>query len=391
MASAEGIRTIIRREDFGALVYDIHQNSILRLTGDEAVSRLNNIASDEVVRGINNPSVGATSLRAPEKIYTDITKICDMGCEHCLSESGVEETETLDRETLDLIGNQMVEMGIFRIKIGGGEPTLHPDFREIVSTLRNKSLGVSMSTNGLVVAHSKDMARFLAEKNVKVSVSLDGGEEAHNRIRRHPKAFVLALKAIAKLKDEGAYVAIGTTLSRGNLSEVENVIQVAERFEVPIKFKRVKPLGRAVANNLLILPGAPGYALAMDLIGKSKWSRLEGILEKSTCQSGDDIDPEFDSCGAGTRSMGINAKGQFSTCFFLGDHFLEGNVREQSIADIWKNGRAFLEIRESVAKGIPECDICQRRRICHGECRAVALHMGGTLNSVDPGCPLKAV
>ena len=196
---------------------------------------------------------------------------------------------------------------------------------------------------------------------------------------------------IAKLKDEGAYVAIGTTLSRGNLSEVENVIQVAERFEVPIKFKRVKPLGRAVANNLLILPGAPGYALAMDLIGKSKWSRLEGILEKSTCQSGDDIDPEFDSCGAGTRSMGINAKGQFSTCFFLGDHFLEGNVREQSIADIWKNGRAFLEIRESVAKGIPECDICQRRRICHGECRAVALHMGGTLNSVDPGCPLKAV
>ncbi|MFA5026140.1 MAG: radical SAM protein [Candidatus Shapirobacteria bacterium] len=390
MSANRCIEYVLRPEDFGALVYDIGGNTIQRLTGSTAEYRLTHLNDNEIVRGENNPSIGGASFRSPEKVYVDITKRCNMFCDHCLSESGSHGTDSLSLETMNDVGNQMVDMGIFRTKLGGGEPTLHPDFMEIVSNLRQRLLGVSMSTNGLLVANNRYLSQFLAEKGVRVSVSLDGGEEVHNQIRKHPLAYKSAIRAIERLKEEGAVVAIGSTLSRQNLLELPKIVEVATALEVPVKFKRVKPLGRAVSNGLLITPQTPGYAEAVKIISESKWSRPEVMLDLNACSlNGDDIDPDHNSCGVATRSMGINPKGQYSPCFFLGDHFLDGNVHTQSISDIWKNGRAFLEVRESLSQGIAECDVCQRRNTCHGECRAVALHINGSLNAVDPGCPLK--
>lgn len=390
MYGNESKKYIIRKEDFGALVYDINQNTLEKLTGSVAESRLSHPNNNDLIRGESNLSLNGTSLRAPEKLYLDLTTQCNMGCDHCLSGSGVDGIDFLSFHTLNNIGDQMVESGVFRAKLGGGEPTLHPKFEEIIDNFRKKLLGVSMSTNGLSITTRSDLATFLAKEKVKVSVSLDGGMEVHNKIRKHPLAYFSALRAIEKLKQEGANVTIGSTLSKNNLSEVGKIIEIAEKYEVPVKFKRVKPLGRAITNDLLITPRTPGYMTAINAINNSKWSCPEGILNMNSCSSdiSNDIDPEHNSCGVGTRTMGINPKGQFSPCFFLGESFLMGDVTKESIIDVWKNGRTFLEIREATSPGVPECDICQRRSICHGECRAVALHMTGNINEVDPGCPL---
>ncbi|PJA62762.1 MAG: SynChlorMet cassette radical SAM/SPASM protein ScmF, partial [Candidatus Portnoybacteria bacterium CG_4_9_14_3_um_filter_44_9] len=75
-------------------------------------------------------------------------------------------------------------LGLSSIKLTGGEPTLHPQFRELVTLIDEAGLDILIETNGTLIDNS--MAQFLKSKsNVRfISVSLDGAiAETHDALR----------------------------------------------------------------------------------------------------------------------------------------------------------------------------------------------------------------
>ena len=70
-------------------------------------------------------------------------------------------------------------MQVFYVNIGGGEPTLRPDFSELVEYAVNRQVGVKFSTNGTTMTPAR-ARRYAAMDYLDIQISLDGASPATN-------------------------------------------------------------------------------------------------------------------------------------------------------------------------------------------------------------------
>jgi len=84
----------------------------------------------------------------PELVDVKITDYCPYGCDFCYQDSTPEGRHApMDR--IQRLALAMWEMRVFEVAIGGGEPTLHPDFVEILKTFRASGIVPNFTTKNL--------------------------------------------------------------------------------------------------------------------------------------------------------------------------------------------------------------------------------------------------
>ena len=147
-----------------------------------------------------------------------------------------------------------IPLGLSQVKLTGGEPLLHPDFLKMVDLLREKGLGLTIETNGLLLTET--LARYLKEKSTLrlISVSLDGAcPETHDAFRGVKGSFEKACRAIRYLAEVGYRPQVIMSLHEDNVAEVETAC-----------------------------PAGPGFGGRFGEIGNSKTYRSRGRCPKST-------------------------------------------------------------------------------------------------------------
>jgi len=340
---------------------------------------------------IENPKV-KNSLSAPVKIFVDVTTRCNLQCLHCLSSSGNSSFD-LSMDVIKEIFRWAKKRGVFQVKIGGGEPVLHPNFWEIVDLANKSNLLVSISTNGCLVDQvNADALKFLG---VKVTVSLDGNRKNHDKLRG-AGVFDKAIKCIELLINKGVPTSIGTTLMNGkvfsNFKDIPFLVSLSKKYNIQIKVRRAKPCGRANTNLLALINPNKDYWRTIDWLNRQKEKGVKVNLEDIMDYSEDCTDKifieDFD-CGAGTRGLHINSFGVVSPCVFLGEEFEAGKITSsRELDEIWMNSEKFSILRTVKLNPNINCRNCRRRTKCGGECRAVAFASSGEINGRDPCCPL---
>ena len=119
----------------------------------------------------------------------EITDYCNLDCPICLvSNPG---RRHLERQDVARVLDRLIEAEeqIDVLNLSGGEPTLNPHFREIVEecVARREILRVSVSTNGTVLVQNQELLRFLAERNVIISLQFDGlTDDIYQALRGRP-------------------------------------------------------------------------------------------------------------------------------------------------------------------------------------------------------------
>lgn len=119
----------------------------------------------------------------------EITDHCNWDCPICLVTNPGTRHWTRDQVVRVLDGLIQSEGQIDVLNLSGGEPTLNPDFREIIEecTARQEILRVSVSTNGSVLVGHPELLRFLAEHHVIVSLQFDGlSDDIYQTLRGRP-------------------------------------------------------------------------------------------------------------------------------------------------------------------------------------------------------------
>jgi MoaA/NifB/PqqE/SkfB family radical SAM enzyme len=87
-------------------------------------------------------------LAAPICLTWELTYACNLACTHCLSSSGRRDPKELTtEEALGLI-DEIADMQVFYINIGGGEPMIRRDFFPLIEHAVERRVGVKFSTNG---------------------------------------------------------------------------------------------------------------------------------------------------------------------------------------------------------------------------------------------------
>ena len=147
----------------------------------------------------------AYGLDAPICLTWELTYACNLACVHCLSSSGRRDPRELSTAEAKSVIDELQRMQVFYVNIGGGEPTIRPDFWHLLQYAVDHQEGVKFSTNG--VRLTPERAAFLASPAcygyVDVQISLDGATAEVNDYVRGRGSYDTALTALTNLQDAG--------------------------------------------------------------------------------------------------------------------------------------------------------------------------------------------
>jgi len=341
----------------------------------------------------------STRLNLPEgvppltSLYLYIAGSCNLACKHCwiipkFQPDGVGGAY-LKLEYVEKAIREGKPLGLRSIKLTGGEPMLHPQFRQLVTLIDDAGLDITIETNGTLV--DSDTAKFLKSRSHVsfMSVSLDGATaEVHEALRMVAGSYMRALDGIKALIQVGFRPQVIFTLHQGNVSEMADIVALANQLGCgSVKFNHVQSIGRG--ENF-----AEQQGLEMDEILQLYCYLEKEIIPNSHIPVFFDVPYAFfslrkllnDHLGRCTvqNILGILAGGELSLCGIgtTVPELIYGNIEKDELEDVWNNSVGLRKLRElipSQLEGI--CEKCLHRDMCQGECVANNYHVAGKLNA----------
>ncbi|HET9091845.1 MAG TPA: radical SAM protein, partial [Acidimicrobiales bacterium] len=121
----------------------------------------------------------AHGLEAPICLTWELTYGCNLACTHCLSSSGRRDPRELTTCEATAFLDELAAMRVFYVNVGGGEPTLRPDFTDLVEYAIEHGIGVKFSTNGTTLSPER-ARRYAAMDYLDIQISLDGARPESN-------------------------------------------------------------------------------------------------------------------------------------------------------------------------------------------------------------------
>ena len=105
----------------------------------------------KTIRMTIDPKKEITELRYPEFYDVKITGYCEGRCPWCYMDSSSKGQHYMDAVTKieDYFGPMSVNERPFQVAIGGGEPTTHPQFIDILRTFKELGIEPNYTTNGM--------------------------------------------------------------------------------------------------------------------------------------------------------------------------------------------------------------------------------------------------
>jgi len=332
----------------------------------------------------------------PAQCVWELTLRCNMRCLHCGSRAGKARANELSIEECFRVADELAALGCRQVTLIGGEVFLYPGWERVARRLSDSGLAVNIITNGFLMG-DRQIEQIRHARLANVGVSIDGMEENHNRIRRVPTSFPRTVAALDRLRREGISIGAVTSLLSFNVCDLEAIYQLLVSYGVEIwQLQIATAMGNLVDGTPLLLPPAELPRITSFIIDKL-------CERKMRVYAGDDIGyydanepclrtPRgtialWEGCQAGLRVVGIDSVGNVKGCESLySDVFIEGNLREESLAEIWSKPGAFAYNRQfEPAMLSGACALCDMGPACRAGCRGMCYFSTGTFHE-NPYC-----
>lgn len=160
-----------------------------------------------------------------------ITSACNLDCPICYTHNkndgayhmGLDEM----RAILEHLKRRAPDQRI--INITGGEPTLHPQFVQLIELCHEAGIHrVTISTHGLTFIKNEAMVERLAELSARVILSFDSFDEQINTVMLGGKFGAPKMRALALLEKHGVATTLLPVLARGmNDNEIAQIVELA--------------------------------------------------------------------------------------------------------------------------------------------------------------------
>ena len=327
-------------------------------------------------------------LDAPICLTWELTYACNLSCVHCLSSSGKRDPRELSTDQCKAIIDELQRMQVFYVNIGGGEPTVRPDFWELVDYATSHQVGVKFSTNGLRIDKAV-AAKLAASDYVDVQISLDGATAEVNDAVRGPGSFDMAVRALENLHEAGfADAKISVVMTRQNVAQLDDFKALADRYNATLRITRLRPSGRGadVWDDLHPLPEQQRELYEWLVAHGDNVLTGDSFFHLSAFGGAGGGLPGLNLCGAGRVVCLIDPVGDVYACpFAIHENFLAGNIlSDGGFREIWQHSELFTELREPQNAGA--CTQCAHFDACRGGCMAAKFFTGLPLAGPDPEC-----
>ena len=324
-------------------------------------------------------------LDAPICLTWEITYACNLQCVHCLSSSGTRDPRELSTDQAKAVLDELRDLQVFYINIGGGEPMIRKDFFEILEHAESNDIGVKFSTNGTYI--TAENARRLAAMNyLDIQISLDGVDAATNDAVRGKGSYATAIAAMNHLREANfGQFKISVVVTRHNVDQLDAFKALADSYGAQLRITRLRPSGRGADTWDELHPTQQQQRQIYDWLMKHGENVLTGDSFFHLNAFGESL-PGLNLCGAGRVVCLIDPIGDVYACpFVIHDQFKAGSLlSDGGFTKVWKESDLFLSLREPESEGA--CSACGSYDACQGGCMAAKFFTGIPLDGPDPEC-----
>lgn len=323
----------------------------------------------------------------PFQLEASLTEVCNHRCSYCYQGNEHRGGQDLLLEEWKKVIEQAAGLGMQEIIFTGGEPTLYPDFTELVKTAVEHGLYPKISTNGsrldgsVVEALRNAGAEYIHLSLPAVTPSLYGkitGAESSLEKVKH---------AILLLKQSGFYIRVKMVLTPDNTEETGRLLEFCGENKVDLVHLAPFIASTRTGKDYALVPSEASLAEVMEtveavgkkyphmLIAKPALGLWEWRNEK-----------EIVRCGGVKESLTVISNGNITFCESLGEieEFILGNVRTHTLAEIW-NSRIPDRFTVIHAKSEP-CKSCEFLESCGTGCFLFSYIAAKDAFSADPRC-----
>jgi MoaA/NifB/PqqE/SkfB family radical SAM enzyme len=275
----------------------------------------------------------AIAARLPLLAMVELTHRCSLRCGHCYILSQVSAARPAQATGADVarLLHQLAEAGALDVTFTGGEATLHPGWRALITLAKDLHLETSLKTNGagFTAASARAYARDAAHET---HVSLYGASAAvHDAFTLGRGSFERTRAGLRHLAAAGVRCLVTCVVWSGNANELPAIETL------------VRTLGHDVTFNDLIHGRLDGDRSPLGL-------RLTPTQRDALVAAGYLRAFEPEPCLAGTLKAKIGPEGTLSPCELVhgtGDVFASSFAAQWQAPSFIARGRALVRLSTS--------------------------------------------
>jgi radical SAM protein with 4Fe4S-binding SPASM domain len=302
--------------------------------------------------------------RLPLGISIELTERCNLRCAHCYinrpaGDGEAQKGEISVQQWFQLI-DEMAAAGCLWLLLTGGEPLLHPGFREIYTHAKKRGMIINLFTNGTLI--TPDVVDFLQDwPPFMVGISIYGRTKAtHEAVTRVPGSFDRCLQGIELLLEHRIPLELKAMVMTLNVHEIWDLKSWAESLGVMFRYDQMlnARLDGGQAPVLLRLP--PEQAVELDMQDEKcmrEWQRV------ATQLAIEQDSPYLYTCGAGTNTCHVDANGQMHPCMMSRTSGYD--LTTGAFEEVWNE--VFPKLLSQKVRDDYPCGRCNLINLC-GQC-----------------------
>lgn len=309
---------------------------------------------------------------APLKIGLKITNNCKFRCPYCFVNK---EVSNLSLANLKTIIAKLPQLPL-EVYLTGGEPTLNPEFSDIVNFLYKNDLLIRLHTTGLIDKKSKQFILENLEKFTSIQISIDSIKN-FSKLRPHVHKKD-TLKEVSSFIEKCIFYNFSNLSVNIVISKI-NILELSDIFDFCLKHKvnkiRLSPI---FSKNKYLLYDDNDYdSYFYSLISNYQEKGITFLSDPFCHPWSYAIKHKIDDysaplfCPAQKTEFEIDSLGNVYPCPFLHnkEHLL-GNILYENFEKIWNSGVDNLnKLHWSTRK---KCLSCSLYKDCGGGCYALA-------------------
>ncbi|MFA6355978.1 MAG: radical SAM protein [Candidatus Omnitrophota bacterium] len=308
-------------------------------------------------------------FKRPAFAHLEVTYRCNLSCGFCGFREGAarEKRDELSTGQWRSVIDELKGLGVGYVTLVGAEPLIRKDIVEIIAHIKGQGMKCLLLTNGILLDRQKteELSKCWPDK---ITVSIDGPEEVHDKIRGINGVFKKATQGLANLKAERdrtgsrlPVIGIHATICSTNVGHLDNIIGIYRELGIDeVSFQYITETGEDVINREIFnnekigsrqfIPQCGSFLLDEDgvRVMRETADRLQGKgINNFSMRTIRCISPALltkgcfpvKKCYTANTDIHIDPYGSLHPCA-LTKNYNMGNAVEDGLSKVWTGKRA---------------------------------------------------
>lgn len=211
--------------------------------------------------------------------WLTLNRKCNLSCKWCYAQEEADNKGTMSFELATRLIDILMEAGVDRYYLIGGEPTLHNDLMRIVKYLISLNVEIVVVTNGVMLSRADFCQQFanLNYQNIHFGISLKGSSNEDYQKDCGTAAFTNVLKGISNCEKYNLPYSLSYVLTTDNVDSLEAFAQNLANAKIN------KYINFQICNDVVFQDQHSTHSgehpLKIDKVFAKKYEKLSSILD----------------------------------------------------------------------------------------------------------------